>query len=551
MSSRLMFYILIILNISSLFCHRCGTDLLIRKLNLKTNQSSNKISRRRLDNGFTPINILIDYTTLDIQKNQGTLSKENYNNFKTELDKIVEYFRKIVYVQHENIYSSNLKRLINENCASQSTMIGTYINSYDLIVFPRVDTEGDYLSSGIIAAAAHCLSSSYTSRPIAGIILLNKELNSKSDVQYYIRNAIFHEFFHILGFNTMFFTQKYTENSYTYLNSPKLLEKAKIHFGCSDLKGLRLEDQGGSGTAGSHWDARYMQGELMIGEDYSEVVMSDMTLAFLEDLGYYEVNYYTGGLFRFGKNQGCSFFQKRCVYGEGTLFPNEFCYESNKPFCSGSLTSKGNCFIAKYVNLLPEKYRYFTNDYVGGKIMTDYCPISFYSSLDGNYNYPTNCIYGKKENNDEIIGSNSICFESSINLGSKASICYEIECDRNNKQFKVIIGKNSVICNGKRNEMTNPNGLTGSLLCPDYNMVCTSKIWCNNIYDCIENGSTADETTFDIISNKEELLQRDKDMKSVNDYTKYDIEEPNNGFNIKYEWSKLIRLFILLIINLM
>ena len=52
-------------------------------------------------------------------------------------------------------------------------MIGTYINSYDLIVFPRVDTEGDYLSSGIIAAAAHCLSSSYTSRPIAGIILLN------------------------------------------------------------------------------------------------------------------------------------------------------------------------------------------------------------------------------------------------------------------------------------------------------------------------------------------------------------------------------------------
>ena len=88
----------------------------------------------------------------------------------------------------------------------------------------------------------------------------------------------------------MFFTQSYKENSYTYLNSPKLLEKAKMHFGCDTLKGLRLEDQGGSGTAGSHWDARYMQGELMIGEDYSEVVMSDMTLAYLEDLGFYEVN---------------------------------------------------------------------------------------------------------------------------------------------------------------------------------------------------------------------------------------------------------------------
>ena len=99
--------------------------------------------------------------------------------------------------------------------------------------------------------------------------------------------------------------------------------------------------------------------------------------------------------------------------------------------------------------------------------------------------------------------------------------------------------------------MTNPNGLAGSLLCPDYNMVCTSKIWCNNIYDCIENGSTADETTFDIISNKEELLQRDKTMLSVNDNSKCTIEEINNGFNIKYEWSKLIRQFILLIINFM
>ena len=39
-----------------------------------------------------------------------------------------------------------------------------------------------------------------------------------------------------------------------------------------------------------------MQGELMIGEDYTEVVLSDMTLAFLEDLGFYKIKYYTGGL---------------------------------------------------------------------------------------------------------------------------------------------------------------------------------------------------------------------------------------------------------------
>jgi hypothetical protein len=64
------------------------------------------------------------------------------------------------------------------------------------------------------------------------------------------------------------------------------LEKAKIHFGCDSIRGVRLENQGDQGSIGSHWDARFMQGELMISEDYSEVVLSDMTLAFLEDLGY-------------------------------------------------------------------------------------------------------------------------------------------------------------------------------------------------------------------------------------------------------------------------
>ena len=38
-----------------------------------------------------------------------------------------------------------------------------------------------------------------------------------------------------------------------------------------------------------------------------EQVISEFTLAFLEDTGFYEVNYYTGVLMRFGKNMGCRF----------------------------------------------------------------------------------------------------------------------------------------------------------------------------------------------------------------------------------------------------
>ncbi len=114
MEVRFLLYILIFFEISPFFSHRCGTDLLIKKLNLTTNQASNKINRRRLSGSFTPINILIDYTTLKIQKNQGILSENSYQKFKTELDKIADYFKKIVYVQHENFYSYSLKSLINE-----------------------------------------------------------------------------------------------------------------------------------------------------------------------------------------------------------------------------------------------------------------------------------------------------------------------------------------------------------------------------------------------------------------------------------------------------
>ena len=35
------------------------------------------------------------------------------------------------------------------------------------------------------------------------------------------------------------------------------------------------------------------------------MAISEITLALLEDSGWYKANYYTGGLMRFGKNKGC------------------------------------------------------------------------------------------------------------------------------------------------------------------------------------------------------------------------------------------------------
>ena len=557
MFKKLILSLLLIINFSSMICHRCGTDLLINKLNLKNNQTFIGGNRRRLSYDYTPIKVKIDYTLLQNQNNRRIISDTNYQRFKMELDKMPGYLEKLISVKHETFNAEKLMEHINSKCQYSKKNIFTINNlnnddtsTYDLFVYPIVDEDEELLKNNVIAAASHCILSQNTYRPIVGMILLNNNLNSKNDLEYYIKNSIFHEFFHILGFNTLFFEGRaYFSDNAIYLNSPKLLEKAKLHFGCENIPGLRLENQGEQGSIGSHWDARFMQGELMISEDYSEVVLSDMTLAFLEDLGYYQINYYTGGLFRFGKNQGCSFLNKQCVYGEGTLFPNEFCFVPNKAFCTSSHTSKGFCYIAQYSSDLPTRFQYFSNSKVGGKIMTDYCPISFYNKADDNYNYPMNCVYGKKEYNDEVIGSNSMCFESSVNLNSNTSICYEMYCDRVNKKIRVYIGSKTVECDGEQKIISVTS--SDSLNCPDYNMVCTSDIWCNNMFECIDKASLTDESTYLLKSDILHLQQKDNYNLNIDTSTKYNFQSIDNSNSFintkknKYIGQKFILLFIL------
>ena len=111
---------------------------------------------------------------------------------------------------------------------------------------------------------------------------------------------------------------------------------------------LPLENQGGEGTAGAHWESRYMLTDYMIADtDYREVVMSNITLALFEDTGFYKVNYYTGDLFKFGKNKGCDFFDKKCIEN-GKPISEEFCVEEYQPKCSPSRTIKYRCYINYY-----------------------------------------------------------------------------------------------------------------------------------------------------------------------------------------------------------
>ena len=60
-----------------------------------------------------------------------------------------------------------------------------------------------------------------------------------------------------------------------------------------------------------------MLSDYKISQDYPENVISDITLALFEDSWWYEVNYYTGRIFRFVKSQDYRFLKSKCINEEG------------------------------------------------------------------------------------------------------------------------------------------------------------------------------------------------------------------------------------------
>ena len=541
MKETIIFLFLIFFIFDPVYCHKCGTDLIRKKPSFVKINSVQK-DKRKLSSTYTPIKIKVDLTYI---KSQKLMDEAKLKNLENLFSYVTETFSSIISIEHK-IIKDDVSDYIKKECEVPilGEGIENWYQTYDIIIFPQIS---DSLNNSILAAATPCLLDNINYRPYAGVVLINKNLTSiKYDYDYYMKNLLFHELTHVLGFHPYYFeylkmksTETIDGKQYTCINTPKVLEKAKIHFGCDTIKGIPLENQGGAGTEGSHWETRYMLGDYMIGADYTEIVISDISLALLEDTGFYKINYYTGGLFRYGKNQGCSFFQKKCVYnkGENTLFPNEFCVNDGEAFCSSSHIAKGDCFTTRYREPLEDLYRYYQDKYKGGIPSADYCPASFMYESDAHYFYPKNCKYGKLEYSQygEIIGDNSLCFESSLLNTDKESICYKMTCDRNNKKMLIYIGDNVVTCPGSKCALTNPSGLNGEINCPDYNMVCTTDIWCNDMFDCINKKSTADSNTYEYLTNKQTLLKRDQENSQIDDSNNFiddEVEEnKSNKFN--------------------
>jgi len=128
------------------------------------------------------------------------------------------------------------------------------------------------------------------------------------------------------------------------LTTPKVKDFVRQHFNCTSLDGAELENEGGSGTQWSHWEESLFHDEIMTGlaSGSGRSVLSNLTLALMEDSGWYLPEYSFAGLLKFGRNAGCDFVEKKCE-SEGPAAKEFFCYGSGETGCTPNLLSLGRC----------------------------------------------------------------------------------------------------------------------------------------------------------------------------------------------------------------
>ena len=238
----------------------------------------------------------------------------------------------------------------------------------DLLIFGKFeDMEG-----GVLASATQVFVNSYTGQPIIGIVYINKNIDYLSNINLkeYLQSIFQHEFTHVLGFSGYIFERYFDILYYSYgtyyITSKKVIEVARKYFNCSSIYRIPLENYGGSGTVGSHWEARILLGEYMNGYLFpEEQVISEFTLALLEDLGYYKANYYTGGLMRYGKNKGCKFIEDNCVNSSAQIdqfFENEFFDSIHSDYGIDNSCSSGR--QSRTYNIFWERPSYYNPEYL-------------------------------------------------------------------------------------------------------------------------------------------------------------------------------------------
>ena len=391
-------------------------------------------------------------------------------------------------------------------CISDQTRFQGFSDT-DFVVFLTGGADEENMGSWSAPCARECDSCDGLTHPVAGRVWLNTSLLCYNSQEDNVSNLV-HQTLHVLGFHSDLYpywrqedgscydsvtkiVQTRGKNAYA-IQTPNVVAQARAQFGYDTLESLELEVSPECEGSGSNWEKRIMFNDIMTrGVDVEGTIISKITLAAMEDSGWYTPNYDEGANITWGRNAGSNFFNEKCVSNGEPNF-SEFCTDfGNHSSCDISHTQVGRCNLKQYNfdHAPPTQYRYFWHPSWGGSDpYVDFCPyVQPYVGGDCRNeanDFLANEAWGEK------MGANSVCIDGCFAPSTYASFqhggCHEISCG--DDSFVITIGStNTITCD--RTPETFPQVYTfpeddgnffGTVTCPDYDIVCGDWATCQN-----------------------------------------------------------------------
>lgn len=161
-------------------------------------------------------------------------------------------------------------------------------------------------------------------------------------------------FFHPILFRTYpinFLNEPFFEqtSNLTFLTGTHLINEARHHFACPNLQRganlyflikVPLENNGGQGSLGAHFERVVFGNETMVAEDTQNTKFSKFTLAVAADSGWFEADFSSAEHMDWGENAGCEFANGA---GCGTSSSPEICQSGEIMKCSRDFKAKMSC----------------------------------------------------------------------------------------------------------------------------------------------------------------------------------------------------------------
>jgi len=319
------------------------------------------------------------------------------------------------------------------------------------------------------AAAGACLADSTTGRPVMGAVYLNFYHIHPSEVnEYYLPGVFIHELMHVLGFSGHFMEKmgllrniKHGNSTRTAVVSAGVVKHARDYFNCQELEGVPVENGGGGGSAGSHWEKTIFPAEVMNPQVSSPMKISLLTVRLLEDLGWYKgMNAHEN--YTYLKGDGCH-----------TIKGGECNSTKSDEFCSSEDWGKDHC----YPNKLGKGSCGRSSTFMGscGLVMPSFNALC---TVENNGN--------RKNFNFESYGAHSRCVMADKGQNNYNAACLRMRCTAD--KVEIQFGDEVHTCAGSGPQKVTTKSYTGTVKCPAFSEMCTEVLDKRCPMDCYGQG---------------------------------------------------------------